>query len=165
VYTDDPTESQFHNPGFEYLKLIYLMKDAQANDSSGDTSPHFFPLLALKSARQAIEGYVDLVERKIDPTRDGSDREIESIEVRVARIFKQTGMAVDFKSGIWKETLTLVDMAELIKRNPSEFRYAREADIPDAYKIVALQYPLQLSLAIAEQAVEALLACSKRSSY
>ena len=163
VQTDDSTDGQFHNPGFEYLKLIYLMKDTQANDSPGNTSPHFFPLMALQSACHAIEGYVDLVEKYIDPARDESDHEIVSIKERVARIFKKTGTPIDFKNGVWKDALTLLDTAGLIKKNPAEFKNAHDTEIPEIYRAVATKYPIHLSLAIAEQAVEALLACSKRS--
>ena len=163
MQTDDSTDSQFYNPGFEYLKLIYLMKDTQANDSSGNTSPHFFPLLALQSARHAIEGYVDLVEKYIDPTHDESDHRSMSIKERIVRIFKKTGAPIDFKNGVWKDALTLLDTAGLIKKNPAEFKNAKDAEIPEIYRNVATKYPIHLSLAIAEQAVEALLACSKRS--
>ena len=162
VGTDDSTGGQFENPGYEYLKLIYLMKEAQANDSSQDTSPHFFPLLALQSACLAIEEYIDLVGRKIDPVWNEPGNEIDSIKRRVAHIYKKTGKPVDFKKGIWKETFTLFDMAGLIQRNPSEFRNAYEAEIPEVYKDVATKYPIHLSLAIVEQAVEALLNCSKQ---
>ena len=161
--TSDPAGGQFNNPGFEYLKLIYLMKDAQANDSSQDTSPHFFPLLALQSARLAIEGYIDLIGRQIDPAWGRIDHKIVSIKERIAFIYQKTGKPVDLKNGIWKEALTLFDMAGLIQTNPSEFKNARESEIPETYRNVASKYPVQLSLAIAEQAVEALLDCSKRS--
>ena len=161
--TSDLAGGQFNNPGFEYLKLIYLMKDAQANDSSGGISPHFFPLLALQSARLAIEGYIDLIGRQIDPAWSESDRKTISIKDRIAIIYKKTGKPVNLKNGIWKEALTLFDMAGLIHTNPSEFKNARESEIPETYRDVASKYPVQLSLAIAEQAVEALLDCSKRS--
>ena len=161
--TDDSTGGQFNNPGFEYLKLIYLMKDAQANDASENTSPHFLPLMALQSACLAIEGYVDLVGRKIDPAWDETEREIVSIKERIIYIYKKTGKPLEFRKGVWKEALTLFDMAGLIRTNPAEFKHARETEIPETYKDVALKYPIPLSLAIVEQAVEALLDCSKQS--
>lgn len=151
---------RFHNSGFEYLKLIYLIKDTQGEDTSERTSPHFFPLLALRTARLAIEGYVDQVGRGIDSAWDESYCETASIKERIATIYNKTGRPIEFKKGIWEEALTLFDMAGLIQKNPAEFKNAREEDIPESYKDVARKYPVHLSLAIAEQAVEALLACS-----
>ena len=116
----NPTNGQFHNPGYEYLKLIYLMKDSQVYDSSQGTSVHFLPLLALQSARLAIDGYVDQVGRQIDPAWDKSDHVTASIKERIARIYKKTGKPVDFKRGVWKGVLTLFEMTELIHTNPAE---------------------------------------------
>ena len=164
MHTSNPTDGQFNNPGYEYLKLIYLMKDAQVYDSSQSTSPHFLPLLALQSARLAIEGYIDLVGRKIEPTWDETDYESASIKKRIAHIYKKTGKPVDFKKGIWKEALTLFDMAGRIHTNPSEFRNAQDAEIPESYRDVSTKYPIHRSQAIAEEAVEALLDCSKFSA-
>lgn len=61
MHRNNPTAGRFRNPGYEYLKLIYLLKDEQVYDSSQNTSPHFRPLLALQIACQAIDGYVDHV--------------------------------------------------------------------------------------------------------
>ena len=158
--TNDAAVDQFHNSGFEYLKLIYQIKDTQGEDSSERTSPHFLPLLALQTARLAIEGYVDQVGRGIDLAWDESYCDTASIKERIATIYNKTGKPVEFKKGIWEEALTLFDMAGLIQKNLAEFKNAREEEIPESYKDVARKYPVHLSLAIAEQAVEALLTCS-----
>jgi hypothetical protein len=156
----DSKDGKFTNPGYEYLKMIYLMKDAQAQDSSKNTSPYFYPLLALQSACLAIEGYVDLVGRQIDPVWDDSDQESVSIKKRVTHIYKKAGKKVNFRKGIWKDVLTLYNRARRIRKNPSKFRNAPEAEIPKSYRDVAKKYPIHRSQAIAEEAVEALLDCS-----
>lgn len=160
----NPTDEQINNPGYEYLKLIYLMKDAQAYASSQSASPHHLPLLALHMARCAIDEYVELVGRQIDSAWDKIDHESASIKERVAHIYQKTGEPVDFKKGIWKDVLTLFDMAECIHTNPSEFRNARDAEIPEIYRDAATKYPIHRSQAVAEEAVEALLECSKSSN-
>lgn len=154
---NNPTAGQFHNPGYEYLKQIYLLKDEQVYDSSQNTSPHFRPLLALQIACQAIEGYVDHVGRQVDPAWDEHGHGQISIGEHIARIYKQTGKPVDFKQGIWHGVLTLFEMADLIHINPLEFKHARESDIPESLRDIAAKYPIQLSLGIAEEAVETLL--------
>ena len=161
VYKSNPTAEQFQNPGYEYLKLIYLMKDAQAYASSQSASPHYFPLLALQMARRAIDEYVNLIGRQIDSAWDEIDHESASIKERVVHIHKKIGKPVDLKKGIWEDVLTLCDTAGCIHTNPSEFRNAREAEIPENYRDAATKYPIHRSQAIAEEAVEALLACSK----
>jgi len=156
----NPIDGQFNNPGYEYLKLICLMKDAQVYDSLQGASLHFFPLLALQSARLAIEEYVDLVGRQIDPAWDETDHEI-AIKERVARIYKKTGEPIDFNKGIWKEVLTLFDMAGHVHANPAKLKKSCEAEIPEMYRDIATKYPIHLSQAIAEEVVEALLDRSK----
>ena len=154
---NNPTAGHFHNPGYEYLKMIYLLKDEQVYDSSQNTSPHFRPLLALQIACQAIDGYVDHVGRQVDPAWDESGHGSVSIGERVARIYEKTEKPVDFKNGIWHGVLTLFETADLIHINPLEFKHACESDIPENLRHVAPEYPIQLSLAIVEEAVEILL--------
>ena len=154
---NNSTAGRFRNPGYEYLKMIYLLKDEQVDDSSQNTSPHFRPLLALQIACQAIDGYVDHVGQQVDPAWDESRDGSVSIGERIARIYKQTGKPVDFKKGIWNGVLTLFEMADLIHINPLEFKHARESDIPEILRDIAAKYPIQLSLGIAEEAVETLL--------
>ncbi len=157
MHSKNPKAGKFHNPGYEYLKLIYLLKDEQLYDSSQNTSPHFRPLLSLQIACQAIEGYVDHVGRQVDPAWDEHGHGSVSIGERIARIYEKTGNPVDFKKGIWHGVLTLFEMADLIHVNPVEYKHARELDIPENLRDIAAKYPIQLSLAIAEEAVETLL--------
>lgn len=166
MHTDNPTAGQFQNPGYEYLKLIYLMKEAhaQACASSQSASPHYFPLLALQIARRAIEEYVNLAGRQIDPAWDEVSHESAPIKDLIIHIYKNIGKPVDLRKGIWKDVLTLFDTAGCIRTNPSEFRNARTAEIPESYRNAATKYPIHRSQAIAEEAVEALLACSKGSN-
>ena len=163
MHKDDPLAGQFQNPGYEYLKQIYLMKEAQAYASSQGASPHYFPLLALQIACRAIDEYVDLVGRQIDSAWDEINHEGAHIKERIVHIHKKIEKPVNFKKGIWKDVLALFDTTQRIHTNPSKFRNAREVEIPEGYRDTATKYPIHRSQAIAEEAVEVLLACSKGS--
>ena len=155
-----PTNNQFYNSGYEYLKLIYLIKDEQRSATS-PSDLLYFPLLALQSACQAIQGYVDLVGQLIDPAWNEFDWEVVPVKERVVRIFEKRGQLVDFKKGIWKDVQTLFEVAGRIPENSAELKKTCMNETPRAYGEIAKKYPIHLSQAIAEEAVEALLACSK----
>jgi hypothetical protein len=152
---------QFENPGYEYLKLLYLIKDEQRSATTSSDSLYYFPLLALQSACLAIQAYVDQVGRQIDPAWDAFDQEVAPIKECIARIFEKNGKPVDFKKGIWKDVRTLFDAAGRIHENPAELKKTCMTETPEAYREIAAKYPIHLSQAIAEEAVEALLACAK----
>jgi hypothetical protein len=152
---------QFDNPGYEYLKLLYLIKDEQHSAVTPSDSLYYFPLLALQSACLAIEGYIDHVGQQIDPAWDGFDLEAATIEEWIVRIFEKSSKPVDFIKGIWKDVQTLFEVAGRIHENSAELKKTCMAEIPETYREIATKYPIHLSQAIAEEAIEALLACTK----
>ena len=76
--SDNPS-GQFYNPGYEHLKSIYRLKEAQALAPLKASSAYILPLMAMQNARLAIEEYVNLTGRKVDPTWDQSNWENASI--------------------------------------------------------------------------------------
>ena len=151
---------QFDNPGYEYLKLLYLIKEEQRSANT-PSDLLYFPLLALQSACLAIQGYIDQVGQQIDPAWDEFDQEVASITESIARIFEKTDKLDEFKKGIWKDVQTLFDIAERIRENSAELKKTCMTEAPEAYREIAAKYPIHLSQAIAEEAVEALLTCAK----
>ncbi len=82
-----PPNGQFHNSGYEHLKSIYILKEAQAKAPLQTASMYILPLLALKSARLAIDEYINLTGQKVDPTWDEIDRKVTPIRERIAYVF------------------------------------------------------------------------------
>jgi len=157
VHTNSPTAGQFHNPGFEHLKSIYLLKVAQAQAPLQAASMYILPLLALQNARLAIDEYVNLTGRKVDPAWDEVDWKTTSIQERIAFIFGKMGQSPSFESDTWEEVLALFETARLIKGNLSEMRKLHREEIPEEFKDIAVEYPIYRSLAIAEEAIDLLL--------
>lgn len=157
--THNPTAGQFHNPGFEHLKSIYLLKEMQASAPLQAASMYILPLLALQNARLAIEEYINLTGRKVDPAWDQVERESSSIQERLAYVFGKMGQTPSFESDTWEEVLALFDTAGQIKGDLSEMRKLHREEIPEEFKDIAVEYPIYRSLAIAEDAIDVLLNC------
>ena len=156
-----PTQAngQFHNPGYEHLKAIYRLKEAQAKYPLQAASMYILPLLALQNASLAIEEYVNLTGRKIDPAWDKTDWTDIPVEMRIKSIYEKMGLSFSFQKNIWKEVLLLREAASFINVDLSEIKDARE-DVPEKLKQIAVDYPIYRSQAVAEEAVDLLLSQS-----
>ena len=118
---------------------------------------YILPLMALQSARSAIDAYLDQTGRKVDPAWDEIDRKTAPIQERIAYIFGKTGNPPSFESDTWAEVLALFETARLIKDDLTEMRQLHRDEIPEEFKDIAVEYPIYRSLAIAEQAIDLLL--------
>jgi hypothetical protein len=145
------------NNGYQHLKSIYLLKEAQAQAPLQASSMYILPLMALQSARSAIDAYIDQTGRKVDPAWDEIDRKTTPIQERIAYIFEKTGYSPSFESDTWAEVLALFEKARLIKGDLTEMRQIHRDEIPEEFKDIAVEYPIYRSLAIAEQAIDLLL--------
>ena len=157
MQTNNLPTGQFHNNGYQHLKSIYLLKAAQAQAPLQASSMYILPLMAVQRARSAIDAYIDLTGRKIDPAWDEVDRKTTPIRERITYILGKTGQAPSFESDTWTEVLALFETARLIKCDLTEMRQIRRDEIPEEFKDIAVEYPIYRSLAIAEQAIDLLL--------
>jgi len=155
---------QFYNPGYEHLKSIYLLKEAQKMALLKAPSMYILPLMALQNARLAIEEYVNLTGRKVDPDWDQTGWGDTSIEARVAHVHNKTGQLLSFKTGIWKDVLLLFETAALIDEDLSKMKNLHRENISERLKQIAVGYPIYRSQAIAEEAIDLLLDQSDFSS-
>ena len=157
VPIENPAAGQFHNPGFEHLKSIYYLKEAQAKAPLQAASIYILPLMAIQSARLSIDEYVNRMGQKMDLAWDEADRLAASIHERIAYIYEKTGQPLSFKTGIWKDVLALFETSGLIKGNLLEMRKLQRDDIPENFKDIAVEYPIYRTQAIAEEAIDLLL--------
>jgi len=154
------TGGQFYNPGYEHLKSIYRLKEAQALAPLKASSAYILPLMAMQNARLAIEEYVNQTGRKVDPTWGQFDWQNTPIETRLVHVYEKMGRPVSFAKSIWKEVLLLFETVALINEDLSAMENLQRDSIPEKLKQVAVDYPIYRSQAIAEEAVDLLLELS-----
>ena len=162
-YSSNPTLDHSQNHGYEYLSSIYRMKEEYDLLSSRGITPHIIPIKVVVVACLAIVEYVNVAGFRVDPAWEEFDHENESVKDRLDQIYKLIGTPINFDTGIWKEVLMLFETEKQIKlRSRGLIRY-HENEIPDLIKEVITNYPIQLSQAVAENAIELLLAHSSLS--
>ena len=161
--TPNPTLGRFQNHGYEYLSSIYRMKEEHDMLSSRGITPYIMPIKVLVVACLAIEEYINVAGFRVDPEWKEFNHETESVKERIARIYKLIGKPVRFDAGIWNDVLGLFEMEKLIKKYSKGLIRYHEQEIPGIIKDAAHMYPILLSQAIAEKAIELLLAYSSLS--
>jgi len=148
---------QFYNSGYEHLKSIYLLKEAQALAPLKASSAYILPLMAMQNACLAIEEYVNQTGQKVDPAWEQPAWEDAPIQVRLAHVYQKMRQPIDFTRGIWKEVLSLFEIVELVNEDLSAMENLQRDSIPENLKQIAVDYPIYRSQAIAEEAVDLLL--------
>jgi hypothetical protein len=73
------------------------------------------------------------------------------------------GRPINFDIGIWKDVLDLFETERLVKKDTLGLIRYHEKEIPKAIKEATQKYPIRLSQAIAERAIELLLTHSSLS--
>lgn len=155
------TLGRLQNPGYEYLMGIYWMKDVQGVVSSEKTR-YYLPAKALLSACQAVDGYINVVGSKVDPQWENINEESTPIKERLTRIYKNLEQPFDFNRGVWEDVLLLFSLREDLSRFELASIYGmQEAVVPAIFKVIAQKYPIRLTHAIAEEAIEILLNISE----
>ena len=162
-FSSNSTLGRFQNHGYEYLSSIYRMKEEHDLLSSRGITPYIMPVKVLVVACLAIEEYINVAGFRVDPDWKEFDHETESLRERIALLYKEIGKPVNFETGIWKDVLGLFEMEKQIKGYSRGLVRYHEAEIPDIIKDAVKRYPIRLSQAIAEKAIETLLAHSSLS--
>jgi hypothetical protein len=136
------------------------MKEEHDLLSARGITPYIMPVKVLAVACLAIEEYVNLAGFRIDPAWTEFNHENEPIKERIAHIYMSIGKPVGFETGIWKDVIELFETEKNIKEySKGLFRYHDE-EVPEIIKETVKRYPIRLSLAIAEKAIELLLTYS-----
>jgi hypothetical protein len=148
---------QLHNPGYEYLKAIYHLKNAQANAPLRAASAYILPLMALQNACLAIKEYINLTGQKVVTNWEEIDWRDISIQEKVTFIYKKLEQPVRFDTGIWKDVLALFETAGALEGNLAGMQNLPREEIPEKFKSIAVDYPIYRSQAVAEEAVDLLL--------
>lgn len=150
--------------GYEHLKAIYLLKEAQAKHPLATSSAYILPLMAMQSACRAFEAYITEIGRKLDPAWDEADWKDVPIKDQLALIYKKTGQTLDLNKKTWQEMLKLIEQAGLIQEDLAEMQKLYRNEIPEHLKDLAVEYPIYRSKDIAETAIDTLLEMSEQKS-
>jgi hypothetical protein len=156
-FTSNTNFGRFQNHGYEYLSSIYRMKEEHDLLSSRGITPYIMPVKVLVVACLAIEEYINLAGFRVDPEWKEFDHETESIQDRLEHIYMMIGKPISFESGIWSDVIELFAMEKKIKGYSRGLIRYHEAEIPEIIKDAVSRFPIRLSQAIAEKAIELLL--------
>lgn len=155
-FTPTPLE-QFQSPGYEYLMGVYWMKEAQVSLSSEKTR-FYLPAKALLRACLAIDSYVNVTGSKVDPHWDTLNEETIPLQERLTRIYKNLTWPMNLNKGIWEDVQLLFSLREELSHFELTNIYGMpEADVPEIFKEIERKYPIRLTHAIAEEAIQLLI--------
>ena len=157
MFTSNSNHNHSQSHGYGYLSSIYRMKEEHDLLSSRGITPYIMPIKVLMVACLAIEEYINLAGFRIDSNWTEFDHEKDSIKDRIVQIHKIVGKPVSFDTGIWKDVLSLFEMEKLIKEDSLGLIRFHKEEIPEVIQNAVQKYPIQLSLAIAERAIELML--------
>jgi len=147
--------------GYGYLLGLYWMKEAQAV-TSPDKANYYLPAKALLSACLAISKYVNVVGDKVDPHWKETNKDTAPIKERLAHIHQSLDLPLNFRQAPWKDVLLLFVLREELNRHTLTSVYgANEDTVPAVFRVVAQNFPVRLTQAIAEETIELLLSISK----
>jgi hypothetical protein len=158
---DAPTgaHSVVHNPGYDFLRLAHWMEEADPDSPSLPFAPYLITTIAVLAACCAIEGYVNMVGKKVDSDWDQFDRGPVPIKDRLSRIYDHAGKQIDFSQGIWQQVLELFRIrVSLVHPRYMEKTQRRTTEIQDVFDLVKSKSSPGKARATAENAVDALLA-------
>jgi hypothetical protein len=147
-----------HNPGYDFLRLLGWMDEADPRDLDLPFAPYFIPVIAILAACCAIEGYINMVGQKADPNWRDFEKGPIPIKSRISRIYELMGKRADFGQGIWQRVLLLFKMrVKLVHPKYVAKSERRRTEIPDIFKSVKAKYPPRATRQLAEEAVDILL--------
>ena len=110
----------------------------------------------------AIDGYVNVVGSRVDSQWEYIDEASAPIKERLIRIYKNLNRPLDLNRGIWEDVLLIFSLREDINRYELASIYGmQEAVVPAIFKVIEQKYPIRLTHAIAEGAIELLLNISE----
>ena len=145
-----------HNPGYDFRRLLNWISEADANNPDLPFAPYFLPVIGILAACCAIEGYVNMVGQKVDPSWAKFDKGPMPIRDRISRVYYCVGKKPLFSKGVWNKALSLFKMRnELV--HPKYVQKAEKRKIKTIFQTANKKYPPSDSKRIAEGAIDTLL--------
>lgn len=147
-----------HNPGYDFLRLVNFLERADRNDPNLPFAGYLIPAVTVLGACCAIEAYINMVGKLIDPEWDEFDKGPVPIKDRISRIFEKLGKNADFSQGTFQRTLKLFkSRIELAHPRYVSKRKGRTAPLPDIFDTLDQEFPPPVSKQIAEATIDLIL--------
>lgn len=143
--------------GYEHLKAIYLLKEAQAKNPLATSSAYVLPLMAMRSAQLAILEYTQKIGEQTDPFWKTNEWSQKPICDQLLHVFHLMGRKINLDKRVWKEVQALFQAIDGLQIDLEEIQKNNQVEIPETVKFVAVKFPILRSQAIAEEAVDLLL--------
>lgn len=147
-----------HNPGYDFLRLLSWLEEADPENPSLPFAAYFLPVLSILAGTCAIEGYVNMVGQQLDPKWSSFDTRPKSMRARLTKAYLAAGKKVDFESAVWKDALALFEMRNvLVHPRYVDVTERRDSEIPDLFQRASDAWPPARCRQVAEATVDALL--------
>lgn len=147
-----------HNPGYDFLRLLSWLEEADPKNPSLPFAAYFLPVLSILAGTCAIEGYLNMVGQQLDPKWSNFDTRPRSIKARLTKVYLAAGKKVDFESDMWKDALALFEMRnDLVHPLYVDVTEERDSEIPDVFQKASDAWPSVRCRQVTEATVDALL--------
>jgi hypothetical protein len=135
------THSLLHNPGYDFLRQLKFLKNANPYDDACPIPEYFIPVIALLCGCCSIEGYVNSVGKRTNPSWNSKTVPYESIKSRIKRVYELVGIKVNFSRGPYKEALDLFGWRrKLVHPEFVHESKAQKKELPDIFDQVSVHY-------------------------
>jgi hypothetical protein len=149
-----------HNPGYDFLRLLSWLEEADPENPSLPFAAYFLPVLSILAGTCAIEGYVSMVGQRLDSKWASFNTGCKPISMkdRLEKAYKAAQKTVDFESPVWKDAFALFKMRnDLVHPRYVNVTKRRDSEIPDVFRKVCDAWPPARCRQVAEATVNALL--------
>lgn len=147
-----------HNPGYDFLRLLNWLEEADPENPSLPFAAYFLPVLSILAGTCAIEGYVNMVGQQLDPKWSSFDTGPKSMKARLRKAYLAARKTVDFESPVWQDALAMFEMRNtLVHPRYVDVTERRDSEIPDVFQRASNAWPPARCRQVAEATVDALL--------
>lgn len=147
-----------HNPGHDFLRLVNFLEKADRDNPYLPFAGYLIPAVTVLGACCAIEGYINMIGKLVDPEWDEFDKGPIPIKDRINRIFEKIGKKADFSQGTLQRTLKLFKCrTELAHPQYVSKEEDRSAPLPDIFDSLDKEFSPAVSKDIAESTIGLIL--------
>jgi hypothetical protein len=152
-----PKHDLYHNPGYDFRRLVMWMEEAPVDDPNLPFAPYLIPTVALLAACCAFEGYLNMVGQHVDKDWAQFAKGRVTVKERIARVYDRVSRTADFGQGIWQRVLELFDTRGALVHPHYVHERDREHEVPTLFQTVNAKFPPGTSRQLLDEALDTLL--------
>lgn len=147
-----------HNPGYDFLRLLSWLEEADPENPSLPFAAYFLPVLSILAGTCAIEGFVNRVGQQLDSKWSSCDARPKSVKARLTKAYEAARKIVDFESPVWQDALAMFEVRNtLVHPRYVDVTERRDSEIPDVFQRASDAWPPARCRQVTEATVDALL--------